>query len=474
MDANSDCDDLVKKLQALDLAKVALPAQIDPAGHLSPVGDLWPKLLAAAKESAPVGLIETIIVAEDQKNVPLHLETEFAHPLRVRRAATLQKAVDILHKIAITGPIDDLPHLLVGRINELFWAIRKREYPDPDFSVEDLSELCKLCSRRRPTDEQEKEKEIDWIDYIVRCVAFLEKDGRRLKPEETDILVQYCESKWRFGDELWALERKALFLEMLKRFEEAGQLSEECAKRAQKDNRLAPFVAALHARAAECFKQAGEEYQLRAAENFAAAADLLARDKRLSRKALEYYKAASDLTPEAPDHRRLKEAADNLRKTLDAKEESAHFTVAIFSNLPDADFADLLVDPLLKAKIACIFRDSAEVDDLAGLHSCCDAIIVVGGIRAHETGFLVHEHFYDDKPLFQLYEEESVRQPVTFRSVDIEGRRYCGVWYKKIADRPAYVLAGTVREETCRAVLAFIGSDHFTKFVKSLHGGDAR
>lgn len=89
---------LSERLQALTLASVTITAAIDASGQLSPVGGLWPKLLAAAKEAATVGLLRTIVVASEQTDIPRELEQEAASPLRVLRAATLHEAVNRLYE----------------------------------------------------------------------------------------------------------------------------------------------------------------------------------------------------------------------------------------------------------------------------------------------------------------------------------------------------------------------------------------
>src|SRR6266540_1177689 len=85
-------------LQALELAQVTITATINPSGRLGSVGGLWPKLLAAAKEAATLGLLRVVVVAEDQPDVPTELEKDDASPLRILRAATLQEAVQKLYE----------------------------------------------------------------------------------------------------------------------------------------------------------------------------------------------------------------------------------------------------------------------------------------------------------------------------------------------------------------------------------------
>ncbi len=85
-------------LRALELAQVTLTATIDPSGRLGPVGGLWPKLLAAAKEAAMLGLLRAVVVAEEQPDVPKELEKDDTSSLRVTRAATLQEAVQKLYE----------------------------------------------------------------------------------------------------------------------------------------------------------------------------------------------------------------------------------------------------------------------------------------------------------------------------------------------------------------------------------------
>ncbi len=89
---------LAEQLQALAVAQVTVTAAIDAAGRLSPVGGLWPKLLAAAQEAATVGLLRAIVVSAEQPDIPSELEHENAAPLRLLRAATLSEAIQTLYE----------------------------------------------------------------------------------------------------------------------------------------------------------------------------------------------------------------------------------------------------------------------------------------------------------------------------------------------------------------------------------------
>ena len=177
MDANRNRDDLVRDLQALDWAQGAgaLCAQIDAEGRLSPVGDLEPKL-QAAKSQADLGQLHIIIVAEGQEDVPKHLlKDPYAWPLWVRKATTLREAVTTLRReIDRIGPLE-LLYVLGTQINKLFWAIRERRSPDPSPNVTALIRTCELLSQLREDREQTTDKELDIIDYIVRCSAFLQR-----------------------------------------------------------------------------------------------------------------------------------------------------------------------------------------------------------------------------------------------------------------------------------------------------------
>lgn len=85
-------------LRTLEFAQVAVTATIDPAGRLGAVGGLWPKLLAASKEAAQVGLLRVIVVAANQADITPELLTTEATPLRVLQAATLQEAISKLYE----------------------------------------------------------------------------------------------------------------------------------------------------------------------------------------------------------------------------------------------------------------------------------------------------------------------------------------------------------------------------------------
>ena len=82
----------------MELAQVTISATIDPSGQLASVGGLWPKLLAAAKEAATVGLLRAVVVAQDQPDIPKELEQEDAFPLRVLRATTIHEVVGKLYE----------------------------------------------------------------------------------------------------------------------------------------------------------------------------------------------------------------------------------------------------------------------------------------------------------------------------------------------------------------------------------------
>ena len=96
--ADAGASELVARLRALDLSGVSLTAAVDPQGRLSPVGGLWEKLLAAARQAAALGLLRTVVVSLEQQGVPPELERPDAAPLRVLRAADLRQAVDLLYR----------------------------------------------------------------------------------------------------------------------------------------------------------------------------------------------------------------------------------------------------------------------------------------------------------------------------------------------------------------------------------------
>ncbi len=84
----------------LDLHGVAFAAGIDERGRLIPVGQIFPKLLGAARtRSLPP--IHTVVVAREQANVPPELEQPGSSPWVVR-ASTLPEA---LERIAAAAPI---------------------------------------------------------------------------------------------------------------------------------------------------------------------------------------------------------------------------------------------------------------------------------------------------------------------------------------------------------------------------------
>jgi HEAT repeat protein len=89
---------LVEWLQALEVAQVTVTATIDPSGRLGSVGGLWPKLLAATREAAQLGLLRVVVVSAEQSDVAAELLAPDASPLRVVKAATLQEAIEKLYE----------------------------------------------------------------------------------------------------------------------------------------------------------------------------------------------------------------------------------------------------------------------------------------------------------------------------------------------------------------------------------------
>ncbi len=94
MGATSACvietNQFAKRLQALDLAQVTITATIDPSGQLGPVGGLWPKLPAAARDPAALGLLRAVVISDQQSGVPPELLAPDAFPIRVIQTATFE------------------------------------------------------------------------------------------------------------------------------------------------------------------------------------------------------------------------------------------------------------------------------------------------------------------------------------------------------------------------------------------------
>jgi hypothetical protein len=97
-ESRTNARQLQEWLYALELQHVAITATVDPSGRLGAIGGLWPKLLAASKDAAQVGVLRLIVVAEDQSDVAPELLVLEAHPLRVLKAASLREVIERLHE----------------------------------------------------------------------------------------------------------------------------------------------------------------------------------------------------------------------------------------------------------------------------------------------------------------------------------------------------------------------------------------
>ena len=84
---------LVDLLKTLDLHGVGVTAVIEPGGALRPVSGLWEKLGAQTMEYAQRGLLQVVVVAADQTDVPAEYVRNDTEPLRVLKASTLADAV---------------------------------------------------------------------------------------------------------------------------------------------------------------------------------------------------------------------------------------------------------------------------------------------------------------------------------------------------------------------------------------------
>ena len=84
---------LVDLLKILDLHGVGVTATITADGTLQPVGGLWEKLGAQTMDCVRRGLLQIIVVATDQADVPAEYLQENAEPLRILKASSLANAV---------------------------------------------------------------------------------------------------------------------------------------------------------------------------------------------------------------------------------------------------------------------------------------------------------------------------------------------------------------------------------------------
>ena len=84
---------LVDLLKTLDLHGVGVTAIIGPEGTLRPVRSLWDKLGAQTMDYVRRGLLQVVVVAADQTDVPAEYLREDARPLRILKASTVADAV---------------------------------------------------------------------------------------------------------------------------------------------------------------------------------------------------------------------------------------------------------------------------------------------------------------------------------------------------------------------------------------------
>jgi HEAT repeat protein len=87
---------LVDLLKTLDLHGVGVTATIEPDGTLRPVSGLWEKLGAQTIDCVQRGLLQVVVVAADQTDVPAEYLREDAEPLWVLKAGSVADAVHLL------------------------------------------------------------------------------------------------------------------------------------------------------------------------------------------------------------------------------------------------------------------------------------------------------------------------------------------------------------------------------------------
>lgn len=348
-------------------------------------------------------------------------------------------------------PTKDLEPLLNKSLTQLYWLIREGQRTHGDMKsikgavsvLEDLSRYCQQIWRTRRPDESE----LNWFNCIVRIASYLDQQGHPQGQALLRELGRWPEDRWRhLLGEMWAMEWRALYLEMVQDFVAAARASEQLAlrveNRVQRESNLRPFSAALYARAAQCFNLGGEARQ--SAKLYTKAANLLTYGCRISVRALEYYQTALRLWPESPTrgHNQLEQKRLSLALT---PPDHKHCVIALVANCFDADLADTLVHPMVQKRVVCKLILSDEIDDLSRL-SAYDAVIIVGGIKARDTDYHVYRYFYD---------VPSVDKGLSFKLLDIDACHYCDRWYIELDDQPMYVLAGLSREDTYNSVINF-------------------
>lgn len=344
----------------------------------------------------------------------------------------------------------------------MYWGLSHRKSVDLYDLFFDVMVACRQLLHRNIHEGSIDEVPFLWLNILIRVIA---NEGQQLGPQKTArVLEELNRIRQEDHEPLWAWERYALYLELIGHFRSAAQTSEDTVKLARQHSVL--FMAALYARAADCYEQVDDKFA--AAKAAILAADLMTENGRLSQEGLKYYQRVGRLTPSAPHRRRADEAA--MRQMVALKQSGhAQYSLVLVRNAYDAVFADWLVEPLAKAGIACDCKNSTDVGDLADLCSYA-AVIVVGGVHAVQTDWHIHQYFAD---------EMSLREKIRPKDLEVKIRPYSDWWRQEINGCLIYLLGGLSRLETCQAILDFVKSkdeEHceFSRLVTTIYSREGQ
>ena len=360
------------------------------------------------------------------------------------------------HGRSLFFKIADSPRWLVGLIDSGLFGEEDNDNLSALFH-NDLYLLCRAFSSYvEAATISEREHLRFWFNHFARVRNFCRERGiQHLKAEEIkDWLRQIGPLVAPNITELGKLERNAYYEEQDGEFLLAARHSEHAANLATNTG-LHNFAAGLRACAGRCYEQDGNLDK--AVEMFAQAADFMTDNGKVSIRALQHYESANRLTL---DHGNYTEKKTSLLAMIEQVRQSARATVVIVANTFDIDFADLLVG-VLSPNIYCTFESPNKIKNLGQLALSYDAVIIVGGIGAHQTSSHLRQYFHD---------LPSLKNGLVFKRllpIDSEPsiKSYCDFWRSEIDGRPVYVLAGARRSETCQAVVDFISHQEFQNLV---------
>lgn len=296
-------------------------------------------------------------------------------------------------------------------------------------------------------------------DDIAQLEEWLRRTYRRFRDlRRLEYRALYLEEFATVWQRLGGLDKVNLFLL------EAGVESLEVATLAASEDML-QFAAGMNVRAAKCFQSVGKRFLGAAA--LVTAGDQMTRSGCVSKWAIQCYREAIELLPEAPNHYYLEQRIANLNWEWE-EINKLRYKVVILANVYDTGFADALVDPLAKSEIRCDFEVPEKVENLLDL-AAYDGCIIIGGIHAPYTRKHLRQYFYQAAPI-KSYTDVPIQHILTFETIDDRPFHHCCIFWASIEDKPFVVLAGLTRDESCQAILNFIEEKDglFRDFVNSV------